>query len=83
MTEDTVRAEQFELVAPDGTVRARLACGADGEPVLALLDKHGTPSPSWMFTTRSPKGAIAEDVAEAHRADLKTQEKYGVRYIND
>lgn len=29
-----------------------------------------------------PEGATAEDVAEAHRADLKVQDKYGVRYIN-
>jgi Protein of unknown function (DUF4242) len=29
-----------------------------------------------------PEGATAEDVAEAHKADLKTQEKYGVRYVN-
>ena len=29
-----------------------------------------------------PEGATAEDVANAHAADLKTQEKFGVRYIN-
>jgi len=29
-----------------------------------------------------PEGATAQDVAEAHKADLETQEKYGVRYIN-
>ena len=29
-----------------------------------------------------PEGATAEDVAEAHRADLATQDKYGVKYIN-
>ena len=29
-----------------------------------------------------PEGATAEDVAQAHQADLVTQEKYGVRYIN-
>lgn len=29
-----------------------------------------------------PEGATAKDVAEAHQADLKTQEKYGVRYLN-
>jgi hypothetical protein len=29
-----------------------------------------------------PEGATVEDVAKAHAADLKTQEKYGVRYIN-
>jgi hypothetical protein len=29
-----------------------------------------------------PEGATAEDVAEAHRADLEVQDKYSVRYIN-
>ena len=29
-----------------------------------------------------PEGATAVDVANAHAADLKTQDKYGVRYIN-
>lgn len=29
-----------------------------------------------------PEGATADDVAQAHQADLKTQEKYGVRYLN-
>jgi hypothetical protein len=29
-----------------------------------------------------PEGATAEDVAKAHAADLETQERYGVRYIN-
>ena len=29
-----------------------------------------------------PEGATAEDVAGAHEADLKIQDKYGVRYIN-
>jgi hypothetical protein len=29
-----------------------------------------------------PEGATAEDVAKAHEADLKTQDKYGVRYLN-
>ena len=29
-----------------------------------------------------PEGATAEDVAEAHRADLEVQDRYGVRYIN-
>jgi Protein of unknown function (DUF4242) len=28
-----------------------------------------------------PEGATAEDVAEAHRADVATQDKYGVRYL--
>jgi hypothetical protein len=29
-----------------------------------------------------PEGATAEDVAAAHAADLKTQDQYGVRYLN-
>ena len=29
-----------------------------------------------------PEGATKKDVAGAHEADLKVQEKYGVRYIN-
>ncbi len=29
-----------------------------------------------------PDGATAEDVAGAHEADMKIQDKYGVRYIN-
>ena len=29
-----------------------------------------------------PDGAAAEDVAKAHEADLATQDKYGVRYLN-
>ncbi len=28
-----------------------------------------------------PEGATAADVAEAHKADLATQEKYGVNYL--
>jgi hypothetical protein len=28
-----------------------------------------------------PDGASAADVADAHRADVATQEKYGVRYL--
>ncbi len=28
-----------------------------------------------------PEGASAKDVAEAHAADVKTQEKYGVNYL--
>lgn len=31
---------------------------------------------------KAPDGAKAKDVADAHMADLKVQEKYGVRYIN-
>jgi len=29
-----------------------------------------------------PEGATADDVANAHDADMKIQEKYGVRYLN-
>jgi hypothetical protein len=29
-----------------------------------------------------PDGVTAEDVAAAHQADLETQDRYGVRYIN-
>jgi hypothetical protein len=29
-----------------------------------------------------PEGATADDVAQAHMADLETQGKFGVRYIN-
>jgi len=29
-----------------------------------------------------PEGATADDVAKAHEADVATQERYGVRYIN-
>jgi uncharacterized protein DUF4242 len=29
-----------------------------------------------------PSGATAADVAKAHQADLETQDKYNVRYIN-
>jgi hypothetical protein len=29
-----------------------------------------------------PEGAGRQDVAEAHAADLRTQEQYGVRYLN-
>ncbi|MEX2457535.1 MAG: DUF4242 domain-containing protein [Actinomycetota bacterium] len=28
-----------------------------------------------------PEGATAKDVAQAHMADLATQEKYGVKYL--
>ena len=31
---------------------------------------------------KAPDGAKAKDVADAHKADLRTQEKYGVKYIN-
>ena len=29
-----------------------------------------------------PEGTTADDVAQAHMADLKEQDKYGVRYLN-
>jgi uncharacterized protein DUF4242 len=28
-----------------------------------------------------PEGAVAKDVAEAHAADVRTQDKYGVKYL--
>ena len=31
---------------------------------------------------QAPKGTSAKDVAGAHAADVKTQEKYGVKYLN-
>lgn len=36
-----------------------------------FLDIHETP----------PEGAMAKDVADAHMADLKTQDQYGVKYL--
>jgi hypothetical protein len=30
----------------------------------------------------APDGTKAKDVAAAHQADVKTQDKYGVKYIN-
>lgn len=39
--------------------------------------------PLFMDVHRTlPEGATAEDVAQAHAADVKILEKYGVRYIN-
>jgi hypothetical protein len=32
--------------------------------------------------TRLPEGATAKDVADAHAADERTQDRYGVRYLN-
>ena len=29
-----------------------------------------------------PEGATAEDVAQAHAADLATQDRYGVKYLS-
>jgi hypothetical protein len=29
-----------------------------------------------------PEGATADDVAKAHEADVATQDKYGVKYLN-
>ena len=31
---------------------------------------------------KAPDGTKPEDVAGAHAADLRTQEKYGVKYVN-
>ena len=31
---------------------------------------------------KAPEGTKAKDVADAHMADVRTQEKYGVKYIN-
>lgn len=31
---------------------------------------------------KAPDGAKAKDVADAHMADLKVQERYGVKYVN-
>jgi len=31
---------------------------------------------------KAPDGVKAKDVADAHMADVRTQEKYGVKYIN-
>jgi len=31
---------------------------------------------------QAPDGTMAKDVAAAHMADLRTQEKYGVKYIS-
>ena len=33
------------------------------------------------FHKNPPNGTTAKDVADAHMADLKTQVKYGVRYL--
>lgn len=37
--------------------------------------------PLYMDVHQNAEGATAEQVAEAHMADLKTQEKYGVKYL--
>ena len=37
--------------------------------------------PLYMDVHRKVDGAKAKDVAEAHRKDLATQGKYGVKYI--
>lgn len=31
---------------------------------------------------KAPAGAKAQDVADAHMADVRTQDRYGVKYIN-
>ena len=39
--------------------------------------------PLFMDVHRTlPEGATAEDVAQAHAADMKIQDQYGVKYIN-
>ena len=39
--------------------------------------------PLFMDVHRTlPDGATADDLVGAHAADLKTQEKYGVQYLN-
>ena len=39
--------------------------------------------PLFMDVHRSlPDGASAADVADAHAADMKIQDRYGVRYLN-
>jgi hypothetical protein len=38
--------------------------------------------PLYMDVHRAlPEGAKLADVADAHKADLKTQDKYGVKYL--
>jgi hypothetical protein len=37
--------------------------------------------PLYMDTHNLEGGVKAEDVAQAHQADLKTQEAYGVKYL--
>ena len=37
--------------------------------------------PLYMDTHRHIEGLTADGVAQAHAADLKTQEKYGVKYL--
>jgi len=39
--------------------------------------------PLFMDVHKSmPDGATADDVAKAHEADVATQDKYGVKYLN-
>jgi hypothetical protein len=50
-------------------------------------ERRGNGGVPIMWPTRSPlgiasEGATAKDVAGAHAADLKTQDKYGVKYLN-
>jgi hypothetical protein len=37
--------------------------------------------PLFMDVHEDAKGASTQDVAKAHMADLKTQDKYGVKYL--
>jgi hypothetical protein len=44
--------------------------------------EEGGAMPLFMDVHESlPEGASAKDVAEAHKADLQTQEEYGVNYL--
>ena len=47
---NTVRAERFEVVAPDGKVHAVLGLEPDGSPSLRLLDKSGEERVGLAFT---------------------------------
>ena len=38
--------------------------------------------PIYMDIHKGVEGLTPEAVAEAHKMDLKTQEKYGVKYLN-
>jgi hypothetical protein len=46
-----------------------------------LSDKEETRMPLYMDMHSIDGGVTAEDVAQAHAADLQTQDRYGVRYL--
>jgi hypothetical protein len=47
------------------------------------IDRGGRAVPLFMDVHNTlPEGATAKDVAGAHAADVKTQDKYGVKYLN-